>query len=345
MQIFGQETQVSAVTLPRYAQIIGYSEYAFFGVSSEENDHYACREIWNRAQRDDILGTLAEAQEDIERILHYPIGKKWFADERHKFNKHILSEYGRIIAIGTKVTVDISLGATVDLSTDPCHVHVSPVVLPSDFSEVKIFYPGTDVEITPSNISQGSSINSLLVEIPRCRLVAESYWENPEEGWVYSDDTKFTSTVDIKRVYNDPTTQAKLIYRDPDTDFDLELETLTGLYNPKPEIGEMVAEILSRNCCHNYFQVKINYCAGAIPVTRSMENAIVRLAHSKMATEPCGCDITQRLWKRDRFIPQILTAERINCPFGMSDGAWYAWKWANNNELVRISPLISRRDF
>lgn len=344
MQIFGEETEQSAVTLPRYAQLIGYSECAFFGISSTGNDNFECRELWLQSQREEIAMYLHEAQVDLEQILNYPIGLQWFADERHSYRYKILTKFGKVIASGVKTTTVISNAATVDLTVDPCHIHINPSTVSSDFDEVRIYYPGTAIEIVPSNITWAAG-TGLLIEIPKCRLIAEAYWVNPSSGWLYTDNTHFLASIDVKRVYNDPLTQAHLVYKNDAVDFDQELYTDTGQYIINPAIGEMQIETQFAGCCKNYYQVGVNYCAGLVPVPRATENAIIRLAHSKMATEPCGCDVTQRLWKRDRNIPQVLTRERINCPFGLSDGAWYAWKWACNNELVRASPLIGRRDF
>lgn len=287
---------------------------------------------------------LHEAQEDLEEIIQYPIGKKWFSYERHKPKTSILTKFGKIIASGIQATTNLSLAATVDLTVDPCVITINPIAQPSDYSEIHVFHPATDVEIIFSNILW-DAVNGLRIYVPKCRLIATAYEENPPEGWVYSDNTHFEATVDVKRIYNDPTTQARLVYRKPLTDFDQELYKVTDQYIQRADIGLMEIKFLTSDCCNDYEWLDVNYCAGTEEVSRSMENAIIRLAHSKMATEPCGCDITQRMWKRDRFVPEILTRERINCPFGMSDGAWYAWKWANNKELVRSSPLISHRDF
>jgi len=54
-----------------------------------------------------------------------------------------------------------------------------------------------------------------------------------------------------------------------------------------------------------------------------------------MPEEPCGCEVAQRLWRRDRHVPEVLTRERINCPYGLSDGAWQAWRFTQSMKLVR----------
>jgi hypothetical protein len=41
------------------------------------------------------------------------------------------------------------------------------------------------------------------------------------------------------------------------------------------------------------------------------------------------------MWAADRAMPEVFSRERINCPFGMSAGAWVSWKWALGLKLVR----------
>ena len=85
--------------------------------------------------------------------------------------------------------------------------------------------------------------------------------------------------------------------------------------------------------------MRLNYLSGMDPTSPQAEDAIIRLAHSKMPEEPCGCSVAQRLWKRDRSVPSLLTAERLNCPFGLSDGAWIAWKFAMALKKYRAHTL------
>ena len=69
MAVFGTPTRTSAISLARYAEIINYTDCAFFGVSHPDNDNYACREIWTKYQRDDIQFHLSEAQAEIEEVI------------------------------------------------------------------------------------------------------------------------------------------------------------------------------------------------------------------------------------------------------------------------------------
>ena len=340
MVIFGQVNSKSVISLARYAQIIGYGDCAFFGISSEENIRYGCREIWTKSQRDDIAYYLSEAQDEMERILEYPLQPKWFADERHKFSPILISTWGKILDSGIMVEEDLSLGILVDYtSVDPAEISIMMVEPGYALTEIHIFYPDTDIEIIPSNIYYDT--DSLIIEIPRCRLVAYEKLANPPEGWIYGDDTNFEDEVDIKRIYNDTSVQAKLIYspeRSCKTDCSETSEDICQ-YIANREIGEFKIFARSNFCLKIPDYIELNYLAGLESLPKTAETALIRLAHSKMPTEPCGCDVSQRLWKRDRNIPEILTKERIDCPFGMSDGAWMAWKWTTNLALVRASAL------
>jgi hypothetical protein len=86
---------------------------------------------------------------------------------------------------------------------------------------------------------------------------------------------------------------------------------------------------------HCYNHVRLNYQAGLRQLTRMHENVIVRLAHALMPDEPCGCDITQLLWNRDRKVSEVLSREMLNCPFGDNAGALFAFAWANQNAIWR----------
>ena len=91
------------------------------------------------------------------------------------------------------------------------------------------------------------------------------------------------------------------------------------------------------NCSHNYEIVRLNYQAGLRTLDTAMKSALVRLAHARMGSEPCGCDIVQRLWERDRKAPDVLSRERLNNPFGPSEGSWVAYKLAQSRKLYRMN--------
>lgn len=348
----------SAVTLPRYAQIIQSPECAFFGVHCDADADYECRDIWMKHYRDEIQRYLAEAQQEIEAEVGYFLMPRWvvgvpasstpeYLVDAQQYGFPTVARWGYIIEAGIQAIANIRLAAAVDHTADPAIV--GPLVTTvTDISEVKVYHPGTTVEIHPSAMTIAAG--QLTITIPRCRMVLASLADNPPGGLDYTVIANFEATVDVVREYCDPSTNATLVWphncssslcsctcseytqdgciyiRDARIGI---LDVLPAVYSG----GTWSTQITA--CCTGKPQiVRLNYRAGAETLTRQQEDAIVRLAHAKMPTEPCGCEIAQRLWARDREIPKALTRERANCPFGMSDGAWAAWRFAQTFKLV-----------
>ncbi len=189
----------------------------------------------------------------------------------------------------------------------------------------------------------------LSIYIPRCRLVDPAVGNNDRTGLDYNDLANFLTTVDVLRLYNDPSTNAELIWphggcttscancSEYTQDGCIYVrDAKLGLLDVLPATYSGGVWSAASSCCRGTPErVRIYYYAGKYPLTRQEEDTVIRLAHSKMPHEPCGCDDVRRLWERDRNTPDVLTRERINCPFGMSTGAWIAWRFTQAMKLVR----------
>jgi hypothetical protein len=81
------------------------------------------------------------------------------------------------------------------------------------------------------------------------------------------------------------------------------------------------------------------YQAGLTSLTSEAEDILVRLAHALMPNEECGCDILKGRWRRDQAVPEVLTAERENCPFGLQSGAWLSWTYAQTIKQHRMGVI------
>jgi hypothetical protein len=338
--------QASAVRLARYAKIVDYPECNFFGVNQDTGvDVGQCREFWVKSQRDMILKYLAEAQYEIEQIAGYPMAPTYIGESQpdeyqdwQPFRRKIVTKFARFIEAGIEATADISLGEAVNHATDPAVI--GPVATTvTDTSEVRVYHPGLDVEIDPSSVVIAGG--NLTIQIPRCRMVTEANADNPKTGLTYTDLTNFESTVDIKRTFTNTATQATLAY--PRTCTGCTEQTISGcFYVRDPRVGVLDIQLSANGnnlCSCSPEIIRLNYLAGADVLTRQAEDAIVRLAHSKMSSEPCGCQVVQRLWGEDRNTPEVLTAERLNCPFGLSNGAWVAFQFAQALKVYRSSNL------
>lgn len=345
----------SAVKLARYFQILGIPEDQGFGINNPATLQELCHNIWTLDERQRIARYLAEAQTEIEQVTKFPLTPRWIVDEFKYYSYPVHASWTKIIEAGFRNTSTISAGASPSYVTDPCVIVVATTV--TDTDEIAVFHPGTTVEIYPSSITIAGGNATIL--IPRARMVKLSMQNNDASGLSYTvvppaAGTAFEATVDVKRVYNDTSTQGGLYWHHRDSggscDCDCSWCCATCgdytenacIYIRNPETGALDllpatfgenTLVWSASCstcyCSAPDSVRLNYRAGLDPITEQVEDAIIRLAHSKMPQSPCGCGVANEYWKRDREIPTYISTEREMCPFGKSEGAWFAWRQAN----------------
>lgn len=359
------DTADLALLLERYAQLTGYSECALYGVNRSGDPHSDCGDrIWGLSQRLLLVKYLREAQDEIEDVVGYPLAPRWISAEQHPLCPSgvgcydpVQTQYGKVLAAGRKAVSSVAAGAAVSYASEPAQVVVATSV--TDPTELQVLHPGSTLEINASDISIAGG--NATISIPRCRLVLEAAMDNPEGGLDYADNANFETTVDVQRVSNDPSVNAELVYfhrSDPDSGGCgcLECGEATAsacLTLTNPTIGAFdIARATyangawtplnghTRHCYRNAPDaVRLYYKAGISPLPYRAEDTILRLAHAKMPTAPCGCEVLRALWARDTRIPEVLDSARMECPFGMSDGAWIAWRFARSMRLMRAGAI------
>lgn len=322
-----------AVSLPRYAQISNFSEAAFFGVQTAGATIYACRNIWTMQQRQAIARELLAAQGEFWKHCGYPFVPTYVTDERHEYNRKSFKLHNcRVIALGKKTETLLQAGYALNHANDPTIITLA--VTFTDANELHVYHPGTRYEIIPS--SRSIAGGTATIAIPRVRMVALANENNPAQGWLYTDLTKFEATVDIYRIYTDPTQTVQVFGKDCDTWSNFWNDAWIHDYSVSwIHLGNRPAT--QWGVLPHYMQA--NYLCGVETIDPHMEDALVRLAHARMPNEPCGCDILKMVWERDRHVPDILDSERLNCPFGMSDGAWQSWMFLQDLVCMRGSHL------
>lgn len=330
-----------AVSMPRYAQIVSVSECAFWGVNNPADADAACSPIWQLPQRSMVEQALAESQEELERFMRYPLTSRWFAETNRPWRHPVLTERGHLVALGVRAVTTIALATAVSHATDPAVIGPIATTVTS-VDEVHVYFAGTSIEVIPSSITIAGG--NVTIGIPRCRLVAPANANNPEEGWDYTDTGvlgPFAQTVDVKRVYNDTTTTVAVHALKCDCTLDTTIAVCGSI--SQAELGAI--EVLRTSCsslacaCTCGPQVADLYYKAGWTLTPQQEEMVVRLAHSKMPDEPCACDSAQMMWRRDRNVPMVLSAERLNCPFGLNDGAWIVYQFATQAAMRRGSTL------
>jgi len=326
----------------RYAYRVGYRECAYAGINHPDNPAYACGAVWTGAQRHLVADALLEAQEELEQEIGYFLAPDWVADERQPWAVRLFTAWGRMIEFGVLADTLVGDSVAVDYSADPATVTVAlGARVPAN---LHLYHEDTDTEVYPTGYTLAGG--NIVFSLPWCRLVAPAYEDNDENGLEYTAVATWgAACLDVRERKTDTSDQATLIWRASNcstTPCSDTRKTACGYVRDEwLGIVEVTPATYSegawtRLCaCGLPDWALLNYKAGATALTQQAEDTIIRLAHSKMADEPCGCDVTQRLWQRDRKVPEVLTRERINCPFGLSDGAWWAWKQAQNMKIRR----------
>ena len=329
-----------AVSTPRYAQIVNYAEAAFFGVNHPDNKNFECREIWSHEQRIAIYRALQEAQSEVEKTAEFPLMPTWIGPERHNLETPVVLNYGKLIQMGQLLVTDLALAHATVLTTDPATVTIVPSpITAAQIDEVHIYHPGTDIEIYPSAIEIVGG--NLVISIPLVRMVAIAYENTPANGLNYSLSPAWAEvTVDVKRESLSPTSASAQF---------VSLGCLAGCACPAEtlydgcthvldaEMGIISVGTLGCACVPvDAHFVDVYYQCGLTSMTPQAEDIIVRLAHARMPDAPCGCDVLKGRWRGDQLVPEILTAERENCPYGTSVGAWAAWTYAQTIKQYRM---------
>lgn len=355
--VSGTDAQFNcAVPLARYANYIRVDECAFWGVRYDGQEQFECSTFWTEDQRLFVADALAQAQQMLEDEILYPLCPTWitgaiandgrFVDQQKGVGNPIVTRWKMLLEAGIKAETTLADSEAVDYTDDDISV-VGPFAATIDSTdEVHVYYEDSEREITPSKITYSGG--NLTIEIPRCRLLKPNLFGTitATEGVEKTDTDNFVSAVDVKRVYNDPSTNATLVHshdcnalcsangctQATDTACILIKDPMAGIVTVHPGTYSDGWTYSASGYCYNH--VRLNYLAGVRVPTRTIENVVVRLAHSLMAEEPCNCTVTQRLWRRDRHTPEVLTAERLNNPFGLSDGAWFAYRWAVNQDTA-----------
>lgn len=339
----------SAVKLARYAQLADYAEDQFFGVFNPATQQEACKTIWTHRMRSQLAKYLREAQDEIELICGYPLSPRWIVDEPHPYAFPAHATWQKIIAAGIRGSTVISSGAVVSHAADPAVITAATTI--TDADEIRVYHPGTDIEIIPSAIAIAGG--NVTISIPRARMVKAALQDNDEDGLAYGTTSNFEAMVDVKRIYNDTSTEGGLVWFHQSSSCDCSVcnglcndyaitaciylrNKDTGAFDLLPAAYSGGVWTPSCSCyCSEPDQVRLNYLAGLTPLNFQAEDAIIRLAHAKMPQPPCGCGTIQEMWSRDRKVPDVLDTARLNCPFGLSDGAWVAWKFANAIRIQR----------
>ena len=184
----------------------------------------------------------------------------------------------------------------------------------------------------------------------RALAVLPEEWDFPfvdgnidkRRGLVASNNSQFISTLDVYRVYPDPTNAVQLILPLQAGDTALQYESMNAVVlDSDDSTFQMVlteAQASSQACGDSSIfdarEVLVHYYAGN-PLDRNgriqgeLETALVRFANTQMPMETKNVSLRIReQWMRDYkdlFVDKNVPPEYVN-PFGIKYGQWEAWR-------------------
>ncbi len=249
-------TQRTKLPLDRWAAILGINPLHFNQVISVNMPSSLCTNVWHQfawqdsgqVGREDIAFAIAQAENDLEEYLRYPLLPIWINDERSPvtppgdpsvinisltdrsgFPLNVHTRWKHFVSGGIEAKDLIEAGATVTYTDTDGDGYaetatVTVVTTVTDPAEIAVYVPGEAAndswEIRPLNdpktrrrsvtISGGSAV----IVMAREQLVdpdlQDAFDPAAVDGQVAGN---FLATVDVYRHYNDPQTQVTLMWR------------------------------------------------------------------------------------------------------------------------------------
>lgn len=405
--------------LATFARILGIHPLHFEGVAYTPTDRTAniCQSAmpqysWqanDRISREEIGLAIANAEEMIEQQLRFRLLPSWESDEWKQAarpspsNFHgysavdirghastVEASWGHIISGGIEAKTLLAAGQPINWSDEDGDgleelgtVVVAGVSSAVAACEAEIYYPGHDGDaewqIRPATAALVGT--TLTITFKRELCIVEDILEslNDPDPADYSDDTDFLDEVDVYRHYNNPATQATLMWEP------------SGCYNCQMSGCSLCAYSVQTGCLHlrstpkqavlgwspgeydantNAFTpgalvmgrspdlVRLYYYAGLTP-KRGCINVMEPVWARAVAYLACAlldrplCDCTTNVWERWREDLAVLSGgdqtvtfsfgtreAAAACPFGTTRGALYAWQRVTEPDVAKVNTAV-----
>lgn len=392
--------------LATFARLLGLNPLhiaqVYFKPTTSQTPRSSCARVmaqyeWqdvDAVSREEIARAIAEAENNIERELGYRLLPSWEEDEWQAavrpfrpdlsnlsntdlrgYSQSVQPNWGWLISGGRRAVTVLAASQAIAWSDadadgyDETGTVVAPVAAGQSACEVRIFYPGKSAdpafEIRPINVSIAGLVATITFR--RELAVIESLQEAMEPEEVQGDvDASFLSAVDVYRVYNDPQTQATLMWNNKPgvcdcgdsscsvCSYTVQTACLNiigqprgGFFSYEPADWDASDSSFTKAALSIARQpdiVRLYYYSGlrdkslACP-TRDMDRAwqlaVTRYAVSMLDRPPCGC--VAEIWERYRrdlaftggaeeLATYNLLPSDLGNPFGSRAGAIEAWK-------------------
>lgn len=353
--------------------------------------------------REDIALAINGAENDIASLLGYKMLPQYEAEEviaTRPYRPELWNrnydirgyptgqrvKWGYLVSGGVKAKTIIAVGAGVVYAStgiatgyaNQATVTVNVGTL-TDPNEIRVFLPNNSqddaYEVRPIKVSINTNTGVATITMRREQLVKTNLLESLDQPDPSIDGTvnsNFETTVDVVRVFTDPSQQATFTWRHRcnnswctgdslETNCQactlIEQAGCISIVNPKlgmlsatPAVYDAQTGIFTRQELTEHkgpdrltvyymagFQNK-HYSDSLIKMDRIWEDAVARLALSRLDRELTSCNNIQevvRYWSEDlamtvsssgRSVSAKLTSFMLNCPWGTSRGALYAYR-------------------
>jgi len=396
------------LSIEKWRELMGFHPFSFWQLYSgtyKNRDFNGCEPTFQfnwqygaRISRHDISVAIREAEDRIEDYIGYHLLPDWDEAERTNFDRAAFREtynvdgrnvrfgrvsvethWGHVLYGGVRTKTGIETAAVVRSDADgdgykeTCTVTVATSV--EDADEIKVYFAGKaasdEYEIRPIEVTLDTDANTATITFKSWLIIDPDMWEDINPAAINADtDGNYETTVDVYRVYNDPSTQVTFIW-EQDGLIDscctstsciaCQLGTQTGcMHNRDDRLGIVVpapAEWSASNqnftkkrynACRAPDQIKLYYLSGnrdfRLDRPRSemesyWESTVAYYAAGLLQKSSCGCDSVSAFiqhWQEIREFSSresgtyFQTQSQLTNPFGSSNGAKYAYERCNS---------------
>lgn len=391
--------------IDRWAEIIGINPLHFNQLTSETlMPNNVCGDAWfqyswqhsDRIGREDVAMAIQEAELQIAAEVGYNLIPDWTVDERLQYPqpgvpgmynlygtnprgmmKSVELRKGHVISGGIRTKTLIQAGAAVvrsdadgDGYQETCTVIV-PVTI-TDTNEVRVYYAaknGDDTwEIRPATVAISGGFATITFK--SWQIVDAERQEYINADPIDADlAASYETTVDVYRVYNDPSTQLQFMWENAalnccGTCIACQFNTQAGCFHlrdqrlglcvPSPgawNAANQSFDYAEFSACREPDQVRFWYYSGFrdqslarpyVQMSPYWEYAVAFFAASKLERPGCGCSNVSEFiekWRRDAaFVSEeaggmSIPAEFLANRLGTTVGAIYAYRRIHQNGI------------
>ena len=387
------------LSLEEWRQIMGINPLHFAGLSHPLLNNNTCGEVFfqyswqnaDRVGRQDIQQAIQQAEQEISKEVGYNLMPDWTIAERLMYARPTVPEAfgawggrnprgllksvelprGWIVSGGVRAKTLLSSGTGVvrtDGDTDgfaeTCTVTLATTL--TDPNEIHIYYPGRngddDWEIRPIIVSFSGGNVTIVFKVWQISA-ANNFEVLDPQPLDASSAASFETTVDIYRVYNDPSTQLQFLWENDDSGFccgtcvACQLSSQAGCFHhrdarmgfivPAPgswNSDENGFDAMEWSVCRDPDQIRVWYYSGYVDesmarpyseLSNHWKRAVAYYAASMLDRPVCGCsNVTTFIerWRRDagfntdKDLQINITPEFLANRLGTTMGAIFAYK-------------------